>query len=709
MNKKWQLSIIASAVLTASSLHANTDKTQPDEVIVVVGKQESYINPAVSSATKSLLDPLEVPLTVNIINEALLKDLRAETLSDAYGYTTALTVSGVNANSFTLRGLPANAQSLQVNGLPGLASRFGSPTTANVERVEILKGPASVLYGQLEPGGLVNIITKKPQAKASMNFDISLQTYDHDVSGIGDDNGVTATFDATGQLSTDGKWLYRLVASTESIDSFRTDVDFKNTYVFPTLTYLANDFTEITFGLEIVDEEGKADEGLVAVNNNPNLTAPINVRYQEKNDFDNDEAVVAFASLTSQINDTFDLNLNWRSVWHEDSRKLYENNRVNDAEVISESTLRRRDRHQLNKREYHFVDINTRGSFELGSVEHELLIGINTGYEKRDFERIRFGAAVTPNINIFEPILAEGLPSKIKSGTDRITDLYNYGIYLQDVIRLNEQWTLLAGLRYDKQDVDFIEQIKSTEKEQDTDALVPMAGVVYRLSEQSSLYASYGESFDPNSVERADSNDNPFDPEQGVQFELGYKSQFWHDKANITLAYFDITKDNIVERNENREYELLGELNSKGYEIEFLALPVDNWQIKAGYANVDATVVASPSANVVGNTMSFAPEHDAYLWTKYNVAEEINGGVLGFSLGINYESERYTGTNSESRVRLPSYTKTDVGVYFETADYLVAFNIENLGNKAYFAGGRNDTRLYPGEPRKLTLSFSSSF
>ena len=682
-----------------------------DEVITIVGKQESYLNTAVSSATKGLSDPFDLPLTINIINDVFLRDLRAQTLADAYGYTTGLSQSGVNANSFTLRGLPASLQSIQVNGLPGLASRFGSPTTANVERIEVLKGPASVLYGQLEPGGLVNITTKKPQAESAIKFDVSLQTYETDVSSAGNDNGISTTFDATGALTDDERWLYRFIASGESKDSFRNDVNYENYYLFPTLTYRISDISDITFGLEIVRENGTADQGLVAVNNDINQIASIDTHYQEKGDSDDDEATVLFATFNSELNDNFDLTVNWRSVWHEDQRILFENNRVNDSDVFTEATLRRRDRNQLNKREYHFIDANTRGTFIVGTTEHNILAGINIGSEKRDFERIRFGVAITPNINIAQPVLNEGVPESTddSTGTDRTTDLWNYGAYIQDTIHLNDQWIVMAGLRYEKQDVDFLERTQNVTDSQQTDALVPMAGVVFKANENLSIYASYGESFNPNSIEDTDVNNGAFDPEEGEQFEIGLKAFMFNDKANISIAYFDITKDNIVESNENGSNELLGALESTGAEIEFLAQPIDNWQIKAGYAYVDSTVVSSPDETVKGNEVAFAPQNDFYLWTRYNLTQTIGGWLTGASLGVNYESERFTNSDSTTRVALPSYTTVDAGVYFEQENYSIAFNIENIFDELYFDGGSRDTQIYPGEPRKLSLTFSTKF
>lgn len=708
---KFSKTCILAMLLAGVSVHAQTSGQDEDaiEKIVVVGSQESYLNETVSSATKADASAFDIPLTINIINDSFLKDLRAETLSDAYGYTTGLSESGINANSFTLRGLPANLQSVQVDGLPGLASRFGSPTTANIDRVEILKGPASVLYGQLEPGGLINIISKRPSQNASMSMDVSLQSYATGVSDFTDDNGVTATLDATGPLSADERLLYRFVASGEAIDSFRDDVQFRNYYFYPSITYLATDTASVTLGLEYLNEEGRADHGLVAINNDIDLTAPINTRYQEPHDEDNDEGLVLFATLDWSLHESLKLTANWRSVWHEDNRILFENNRVNDAPDPADATLRRRDRNQLNKRRYHFLDLNLRSEFDTGALRHQVLLGFNGGFERRDFERIRFGANVAPHINVLNPISGEGAPSSIRSGTDRITDLWNYGAYLLDVVHLGERWVLTFGGRYEEQDVDFTEQRSGGKADQRTDAFVPMAGLVFKPSDSWSVYASYGESFDPNSVERTDVDNDPFEPEEGEQYEIGAKAAFFNDRATWTLAWFDIEKSNIVERNINGDFELLGSLESRGIETELLALPVDNWQVKLGYAYVDAEVARSPSASTQGNPMAFAPQHDLYLWTRYNFDRLILGGLVGVSLGISYESKRYTHASLGNRVGLPDYLRIDMGAYYETERFSVAFNVENLFDEDYFIGGSRDTRLYPGDPRMLTLSFTMNF
>lgn len=693
----------APALLWAQDVAQPTNGDEPRQLgkIVVTSTQTPYMRLS-ETATKTDLDLLDIPLSITMLNTAFLDDLRAESLADAYPYTLGLSQTGSNANNFTLRGLPADLQNVQVDGLPGLASRFGSPTTANIQRVEVLKGPASVLYGRMELGGLINIVTKRPTAERSTTISGTAQSYAGETSRFGDDLGGTLTLDSTGAIGAEGRWLYRAIASVEKSQSFRNGVNYENLYLFPSVSYQFSPNMLGTFGLEYVREQGDADDGLAAVNNDINRTAPINVRYQEDGDFDNDEGVVAFARLDYDISDATRLRLNWRSVFHEDERKLFENNAVLDAT----STLRRRDRHQINKRVYHFVDANIAHLFETGSVAHHLLVGVNGGFERSDFERRRFGSNVTPNLSIFNPVLGVGTPVAVTAGSDRITDRWDYGVYVQDVADLTSWFSVMLGARYDRQDVDFVDQSTGFTDDQATGTWLPQGGVVIRPSDILSLYASYTESFNPNSVEQRAEDGSSFDPEVGEQVEVGAKAALLDERLNITLAGFNIEKTNIVETNQNGDLELLGALESKGVEFELQALPVANWQIRAGYAYVDSIISKSATAALIGARNAFAPEHDTFLWTRYNFPRQVLAGTVGASLGVSYESVRFTNASAATRVKLPGYTRTDIGLYYDRERYRLALNVENLLDERYFNGGSNDTRLYPGDPRLVTLSCS---
>ena len=699
---------VASAAVLGAAAHAQEvsakggDDIRVEDTVVVTGQQTPYMRLS-ETATKMGQDLMDTPLSVTMLNESFLEDLRTESLADAYPYTLGLSQSGTNANSFTLRGMSSSLQNVQIDGLPGLASRFGSPSTANIERVEVLKGPASVLYGLMEPGGLINIVSKRPEAEQATMIGVTAQTYAGDTSDFGADTGGTFTIDSTGPLSADGRLLYRLIGSVEHIDSFRDGVTYDNFYLFPSLSYQVTPDMLATVGLEYVTEESDADDGLVAVNNDVDLMASIDTRYQEDGDFDTDDGLVAFARLDYDLSENTRIRLNARSVFHEDERKLFENNRVNDAADPLDATLRRRDRHQLNKREYHFIDANIGHKFETGPVRHNVLFGVNGGYEKSDYERIRFGSVVSPNIAVFDPVYG-GDPNAITAGTDRITEYMNYGAYIQDVIDVTDWLSVMVGGRYDKQEVDFVEQVSDFTDSQTTDAFLPQAGVVLRPNEILSIYASYTESFNPNSVERRAADNSAFDPEVGEQVEIGFKTTLFDERLNLTLAHFDIEKSNIIETNIDGDYELLGELESSGFEFEMQALPLDNWQVRLGYANVDSIVSASPDESLIGARNAFAPEHDAFFWTRYNLDRPVFGGVVGASLGLNYESERFTDASASTQVALPAYTRTDVGLYYDVGRYSLALNIENLFDETYYTGGTRDTRIFPGDPRLITLS-----
>lgn len=702
------LACTTALVLTPAALHAQEAADTAVDIVVITGHQTPYLRLS-ETATKTGQDLFDTPLSVSILNQAFLEDLRTETLADAYPYTLGLSQSGTNANSFSLRGLPSDLQNVQIDGLPGLASRFGSPTTANIERVEVLKGPASVLYGLMEPGGLVNIVTRRPQAERADTLNLTVQSYASDTASLGERNGATITWDSTGPLTSDERWLYRLIVSAEHVESFRDGVGYDNLYLFPSLSWQMTPNALVTVGLEYANEEGDADDGLVAVNNDINLTAPINVRYQENGDFDNDTGLVGFARLDYDLSADMRIRVNYRSVVHEDERKVFENNRVNDAADPNDATLRRRDRHQLNGREYHFVDANLSWDFNTGQIGHNLLVGLNGGFEQSDFERIRFGSSISPDISVFNPQPGIGVPTAITAGSDRITDLWNYGVYVQDMIDISEPLSLMIGARYDRQDVDFTEQVSGFSDEQSSESFLPQGGIVYRATDRLSLYASYSRSFNPNSIERRAADGSSFESERGTQREIGLKASLWDERVNFTFAGFEIEKTNILERDLNGDWALIGELESRGVEAELQALPVENWQFRLGYAYVDSIIAESPTAALVGARNAFAPVHDAFLWTRYNYPQPVMGGTVGVSLGLNYESERVTNASASSQVVLPAYTRVDTAVYFETDGYRLALNIENLTDEVYFTGGTNDTRLFPGDPRLVTLSLRVGF
>ena len=696
----------------ALGFNAALSAAEPEVVTMdphlVYSSPDSFYTEAAQTALKSGVGLLEIPFSVNQISGALLSDLAAANLAAALPYTVGVSDSGVGASNFTMRGLNVNRPNLVVDGMPGLPSRFGSPMTGNIERVEILKGPASVLYGNMEPAGLVNLITKSPLNLAQTTLEARLSSFAYGGNSWGDELGLLVTADTTGPLS--DRASYRFVAQYEQRDSFRTGVDADNVAFFPTVRFELSEESSLLIGAEWVKERRAADDGLVAPFNDIALVAPIETRYQEPGDFDHDEGLGLKLQLDHRFSNDWRMALKWRSVFHEDERRLFENNRVNDTNQNNQPlpsdriTLRRFDRHQLNQDDYHYLDANVRGAVSTGVFRHELLLGITAGYQEQDYSFIRYRPA---NISVYDPQSGAVRTNNISTASHRLNDLRFYGLYAQDRLKISEGLTLLGALRYDRQDFRFAFANTTGSNRQETDAWVPTAGLVYQVTPQTSFYASYGESFLAPEVERRPGDS--FDNETGAQFEVGAKSIVVENKLIATVAWFDIAKRNVLEPVGNRQFEQLGDVGSRGVEAELIYQPSVAWQLKAGYAYVDTEVTASADPRALAQPLPIAPMHDFYLRVKSTLHRFSNGNTIGASAGVVYESERFTDAASNQRVRLPGYSRIDLGFSYSFASSRVALKIENALDRTYYQGGRRDFRIMPGVPRRLTLSLRHSF
>lgn len=486
-------------------------QTQLEEVLVV-GKQELYFEESTSTSMKSEDTSKETPFNVSKTKNTLINDIQAQRIEDTYDFTTGVVKTGKNADAISIRGFDLNLQNIQVNGMSGLISRMGSPTTANIETIEVVKGPASVLYGAMQPGGFVNLQTKLPQAQSSVSLETSFQTYMSNRSKFGSDNGLTTTFDATGPINEN--LYYRFITVGEKLNSYRDNVDFKNLYIYPSLLWNVNDNTSLLVSMEYGKEEGSADDGLFVANNDISTAASINTVYQEKDDFDNDEGTALDLKLEHYFNDDLIYNFAWRSVWHNDERKLYENRKVTDAIIVSDTTLTRRNRHQYNERDWHSFDNSFSYNTNLADVKNSLIFGLSGNYRKTDYDRIVMGGNVVDNTYIYNPVYNS--TATLVEGNRRITEYFSSGIYLQDKINLTKDLTLVASSRFDRSKVDY-ECLRGNCNESNTkysSDFIGSVGAIYSINDEVSIYGNLAQSYDPSTAERVDENGNGLDSEK---------------------------------------------------------------------------------------------------------------------------------------------------------------------------------------------------
>jgi iron complex outermembrane receptor protein len=656
----------------------------------------------------------DIPLAIQSYTGSFMKAIESTNVGDLYNYTTGVSRSGNTGIDFVIRGIRAsNTGNIQYNGLPGLAARFGSPSTANVERIDVLKGPSSVLYGQAQPGGMINIITKKPQAERANVLDIRSGTFFGTGPGFADRNKYHLAADFTGPIDPARKFLYRFVASYDDANDFRAFAENKDLYIVPSISWLGWDGAVVNLEFEYRRTRTALDSGLVAPNNDITRVAPIDVRYQEPADYLNEDGKTATLSLKKAFSRGLTWTLNWRSVWHGDDTNGFEN-----VGVSGLTTVTRRDRHQVNQRRYHYLDTTLLKSVVTGSIRHKLLFGLNGGYELTDFDRLQFAIGSSLNVNLYDPIYgARGLPAR--PNTHRYTPAWTWAGYVNDQIDLSRRWKALVGLRYDRRDSQERElRINPSVKDKNSQAVLPLAGLVFEPSRMWSLYGSFATSFTPPPPGAIDAQgNNPFTPEHARQFEGGVKASLNDGRGEATLSWFDITKNDVlITLVAQAINDQIGQERSRGVEATFTERILNNWQVISGYAFTNSAVTKDSDPVRVGSRIPNAARHAANLWTRY----DINDGALlglGFGLGLVYTGDRAgtirASTSKLPVLRLPNYLRTDLGIYWVASRYEVTALIVNLLDTQYYESnlgtGTTGFNIRPGSPRAATVSMRLRF
>lgn len=746
---QWRatLSVLLLVSLTLPAVHAQESSKRPDPnaipdaqsptgetlaletVQVYSPKLDSYKEVAASSAMKFPMDLSETSATLQVLNSAFLEDKRAQSLEDLFSYVNGMTRENPSASGFVLRGFSGDTTNTMINiiqfdGMPGPGSRFGSPTTANVERVEVLKGPSSVTFGAMNPGGVVNIISKSPQTKAAYSFTTAVSSYDGQGTGLGQKAGFVSTFDATGPIDANKHWLFRFIASYEDPSTWKQFDWGKNFYFFPSLTYRPDKNTEVTLKLEF-DRQHRfsiQDQALVAPNDLiANVVKDHSIVYQDPQSTEYDKADVYSLSARHYFDNGWTVQYSSRELGHQDGRILLENRSLNVAPVLTDSTITQRLRNTWNRRRYSYNDIYAYNDFGPDSFKNRILIGATMGFETPTFVRWIFANVTGPKINIYNPV--HGLTTypvydPVAGPTQiAVAKYYNYAGYVSDQIKMGKQWQLQLSIRNEHYDMKYTDSAKkgtgvvNPGASDHRTAATPSAGLVYQANDQLSLYASYSTSFKPSIPQAVDGFGQPFSPEKANQFEVGGRLSFDDKKVNVTLAAFDITRNNVSEAiptlfdaNGIQLYRQQSEI-SKGVELSVNYQPVPNVQMAFGYTYDDAYVSASLIPTELGALLDNAPRNSANYWIRYNVPSGSWKG-FGMGLGVIYVGER-NGllTNDPAHtLTIPSNTRMDLAFYYRWKRYDFALNVNNVTDLSYISSANANTDVVPGDPRKITAS-----
>ncbi len=687
----------------------------------------SFISTAGSSAMKMNLPARDTPFSISTYSQSFMHAIEAQQVASLYPYMTGIQRAGNTGYDIVFRGFTSGANdinSILVDGLPGLATRFGSPPTIGIERIDVVRGPASVVNGQEEPGGFINLITKKPQAQPLYELSATGTTYDGHGIGIGDKPGFELAADATGPIAGNDHFLYRLIADDTNEDTFRAFSYSRNQVIAPSFTWRISDRTKFTLAYEYQHVRFSYDTYLVAPDSDISLVAPITTRYQQPSDYETEHGSVLSSFFEHTFSNGFSLHVSTRDVWHTDEAHGY------DVVAITKNLqdVTRRARGQLNRRSNHYIDAHLLMPLDLGGIKQQMLLGVTDGRTMADEDRLQFFNAPSSgpqslNIDIYDPdyngvppLASLPLVAKGKSSllSDRYTVTEEFGAYMADMITFSPHWKGSVGVRYsrDKQWSELLSEPGSPEQVKVNEKPLPMGGIVYQPDKHWSIYASYATSYVPPPPNAVEINGvNNLVPTSANQIEVGEKDGFLHGRVTSTLALYRIDETDTLSHFACADYgtcyQQVGAAESKGAEFEINARPLRNWQLTAGAAYTNARVTASTVAEQVGAREPNVPVMAEHLWSRYQLTTRGLQG-LGWGLGIIHEGERqgFLPTGDTPMLQLPAYTRVDAALYYDYGDYTFTFKVQNVFDKTYYAssGFNGDINLLPGNPRMFTLS-----
>ncbi|MBL1174803.1 TonB-dependent siderophore receptor [Pantanalinema sp. GBBB05] len=694
--------VVVQSQLSPTATLPEDAEAAEEEVIVTGDRPSQYRVPNASTATGTDTPILETPFSVQVVPQEVLRDQQAIRLEDALTNISGVSSTGTNGGreaAFSIRGFGNQVSS----GAPVLRDGYrlygnfqGIPELANLQQIEVLKGPASILYGQIEPGGVINLVSKQPLAEPFREAEFQL----------GNRELLRPRLDVTGPLTDNGDLLYRLNLLFQHEKPFRDfDSDTNRLLLAPALTWKIGDRTDITFNLEYIRQQSAADFGLTRYGDG---VAPVSREFVANHP--DDSVTTNYLSTGYNFEHRFSDDWKIRNSFRYISYDYNYNVIALPFRVIGDNIIRFYADQDGTDRSYSLFT-NVVGKFSTGSVRHTLTAGIDLNHS--DSRITTFFGNPTP-LNIFNPnydLIPKPDRADLPPFGDNRTTANRLGIYLQDQIYLLDNLILVAGLRYDTvtQKVTNIATAftDESESEQTNDALTPRVGLLYRPIPELTLFANYSQSFKPSTALTA--SGSVLEPEEGEGFEVGVKTELFDQRLLATLTYFNITKKNVGATDpDNPLFSIaVGEQKSQGIELDIAGEILPGWKIITSYAYIDANVTEDTDETVIDNEFFGIPKHKASLWTTYEIQQGSLKG-LGFGAGFEYVSNRYGDLANSFQVG--DYLIGNAAIFYRRDNYRFAVNIRNIGNTNYIRSVTgSDSGIQPGEPLTVIGSFSLQF
>jgi iron complex outermembrane receptor protein len=702
ISKPW---MTVGLVVAAAAAQAQP-VTELSPVDIVSTPDRPYVAPNASSGTKTDTPIMETPLNIQVVPQQVLQDQKITTLEQALK-----NVSGVKASSnyglqeqIFLRGF--STQTTFRNGFR-IDDALGNGVRAmtNVDSVEVLKGPAAILYGRVEPGGAVNVVTKQPQATPYYSLEQSVGSWGHYLTN----------FDATGPVNQDKTLLYRVNASYDKSKSWRDGVTNERLFIAPTLQLKVSPQTTVTLEAEYNHNPYSYDVTALPYDpvSNQFVQLPRNKNLAAGAPIPTDTPVLGL-TWSHQFNDDWTIK---NQITRHDVKSKYDPwYAIGGFTQLDPSswTVDRMRSFGDGRSTTTATVLDLTGHFDTAGLKHTLLMGAD--YYRWNTSILYGYSSTLSTTDAFNPAPPTGLVIDTTTLTKYQSSTDNYGVYLQDQIKLPNNVQVLAGLRHQKvantsSSIDVTTDVLTPNDPQSDTATTPRVGLLWQPQSWLSLYGNYAENFGANTGR--DWQNEALRPESAQQKELGVKAEFLGGKLRTSLAYFDLTKQNVATSDPaHLGFQIaVGEIRSKGTELDIQGEIQRGWNVIATYAHTDARITKSNNGDE-GLRKGDVPKDMASLWTTYEFSQtQLPGWKVGG--GATWRSSTTDATNT---IDTPGYTLVDVMTSYEfkagRKKVTAQLNINNLFDKSYFTDAMvygNLGYMQFGAPRAATASLKVEF
>ncbi|TNC00649.1 TonB-dependent siderophore receptor [Pseudomonas jessenii] len=649
-----------------------------------------------NTATRTSTPVRYVPQAIDSIKTTNVADYGTNDIGDALsGIPNVSSSADTRFDSLRIRGFDAS-NDFYLDGIRD-DSQY-KRDLHNIERVEVLKGPAAVLYGRGSQGGIVNRVSKLPEF--GRRSTIEAQGGSDDLRSLYAD------------LSTDPSENLSLRLNMGNMDenSFRDGVSGNRQLFAPSMSWQLTPDLNWLVQYEYSRYNRTPDRGIPGVNGRP-ADVGRDTTYGNDHDFIDDKAQSLRSKLTYEISDNWQLRQTL-GVFKLDSD--FDNTYLTSFDPKTNKVARQHWQQDLTTRNV-YNNLELEGGFDTFGLEHRLLTGVEIGSQRRDPKLYNAatgktpGAQPVPSLDLFNPNRELRHTGSMQVFSDSHIEVESRAVYVQDQLRLNDQWQFLAGLRYDTFDIESTNQLKNLTEDRDSHSTSPRFGIVWTPLQNHSFYASLSKTFSPvgggliGITPGAAGNSNDLSPELTKQKEIGVKSDWLDDRLSTTLAVYDLELYNrrTSDPNDPTLTVMTGLQRSRGVELTATGKLVGNWYMRGG-VGVQDTTIEKDNNGLEGKRVNNVAKHNGSLFLTWKPEMGWYGET-----GLTLVGQRYAD-NANTTV-LPGYGRWDALVGYRFKDWDLRAALNNITDREYYASATSQYQIQPGAPRSVVMTGTYSF